>query len=85
MGFGVPVDHWFRHELKPMLHDILLSDRALARGHFSPDAVRKLVEEHTTSRADHSYRLWALLVLECWQRMFIDSTTIPSKAPSEIF
>ncbi len=84
MGFGVPVDHWFRHELKPMLHDILLSDRALARGLFSPDAVHKLVEEHTSFRADHSYRLWALLVLECWQRLFIDSTTIPSEAPSEI-
>ena len=27
MGFGVPLDHWFRHELKPLLFDVLLDDR----------------------------------------------------------
>jgi len=84
MGFGVPVDHWFRNELKPMLHDILLSERALARGYFAPDAVRNLVDEHTSSRADHSYRLWAMLVLESWQRMFIDPEAIPTQAPRSI-
>ncbi len=84
MGFGVPVDHWFRHELKPMLYDILLSDRALSRGYFEPDAVRNLVEEHVSSNADHSYRLWAMLVLETWQRMFIDPQTVPVQAPQSI-
>ena len=27
MGFGVPIDHWFRNELQPLLRDVLLSDR----------------------------------------------------------
>ena len=84
MGFGVPVDHWFRNELKPLLHDVLLSDLALSRGHFLPQAVRDLVEQHVSGRADHSARLWALLVLEAWQRMFIDPETIPVQAPESI-
>jgi len=72
MGFGVPLDHWFRHELKPLLFDVLLDDRSLGRGMFNPDTVRQLVTEHIDSKWDHSYRLWNLLVLEMWQREFID-------------
>jgi asparagine synthase (glutamine-hydrolysing) len=72
MGFGVPLDHWFRNELRPLLHDTLLSERALSRGHFRPDTVEQLVDEHDTGRWDHSYRLWALLVLELWQQTWLD-------------
>ena len=35
-------------------------------------ALRQLWDEHMTSRADHSRRLWALLMLEFWFRDFID-------------
>jgi len=73
MGFGVPLDTWFRHELRPLLHETLLSERALSRGFFRPEAVRQLVDEHVTGRWDHSYRLWALLVLELWQQSWVDA------------
>ena len=39
-------------------------------GVFSPEAVRRLWDEHQQGRFDHSYRLWALLVLELWQRQW---------------
>ncbi|MEX2170348.1 MAG: asparagine synthase (glutamine-hydrolyzing) [Pirellulales bacterium] len=67
-GFGVPLDHWFRGDLRSLLHDVLLSPTALARGYFRPEAVRSLVDEHLNNQFDHSARLWALLVLEMWQR-----------------
>jgi asparagine synthase (glutamine-hydrolysing) len=72
MGFGVPLDCWFRNELKTLLCDVLLDQKCLARGIFSPQAVRRLIEDHLANRWDHSYRLWALLVLELWQQRFID-------------
>ena len=72
MGFGVPVGRWFHGALKPMLHDTVLSTRALERGYFKPDAVRTLVTEHLDEREDHTYRLWSLLMLELWHREFID-------------
>jgi len=72
MGFGVPLDHWFRDELKPLLHDVLLDSRSLDRGWFRPDQVRRLVAEHASSNWDHSYRLWNLLVFELWNRTYID-------------
>lgn len=76
MGFGVPVDHWFRHELKPLLHDYLLSDRALSRGYFRREAIQQLLSEHEEKKRDHSYRLWSLLVLECWHRTYIDQVPV---------
>jgi asparagine synthase (glutamine-hydrolysing) len=73
MGFGLPVDHWFRDELKELAHDTLLSQSARQRGLFRPDYVRLLLDEHCNLRRDHHIRLWALLMLELWSRMWIDA------------
>jgi len=82
MGFGVPLDHWFRHELKPLLFETLLSESALSRGYFRPEAVQELVEQHVSGSWDHSYRLWALLVLEMWQQTYLDPAHPPHSPPS---
>ncbi len=72
MGFGVPLDHWFRHELRSLASDILLDPRTLARGYFRPEAVRRMLEQHLACQFDHSARLWSLLFFELWQRRWID-------------
>jgi len=72
MGFGVPLDRWFRRELKEMAYDTLLSQSALNRGYFKRESIEKLLNEHVSMKADHSYRIWALLFLELWHCMFID-------------
>lgn len=71
-GFGVPIDVWFRGPLKDLAFDTLLSPRAADRGLFRPAAVRHLLEEHVSGRADRRYQLWNLLMLELWYRTFID-------------
>lgn len=68
MGFGVPLDRWFRGELSGELREILLDPISLARGLFRPQQVETLIAEHTTGLRDHAYRLWALLMLELWFR-----------------
>lgn len=71
MGFGCPVDDWFRHELKEMAYDMLLSDRFLCRGIITAEFVRRLLDRHCDNE-DHAARLWSLLMLELWFRMWID-------------
>jgi len=71
MGFGVPVGGWFRGPLRELLEDTLLSDQSARRGYFQPQAVRRLVTEHVERRADNSFSLWNLLMLELWHREFI--------------
>ncbi len=68
MGFGVPVDRWFRNELKEELRAVLLDPSALGRGLFRAEAVERLVQEHVAGVRDHAYRLWSLLMLELWFR-----------------
>ena len=84
MGFGVPLDSWFRNELRDLLVDLLLDDTAIARGYFRPEAVSRLVEEHLSNRWDHSYRLWSLLCLEVWHRTYIDPADPPMSAPATL-
>ncbi len=68
MGFGVPLDHWFRGELRELTHDTLLSESARSRMYFRFESVARLVKEHEQGVFDHAYRLWALLFFEMWMR-----------------
>ena len=72
MGFPVPVGTWLRGPFWPLVEEFLLGPRARARGLFDPAAVRRLAEEHRRGDAAHGDRLWLLLNLEIWQRVFMD-------------
>ncbi len=73
MGFGVPTDHWFRHDLKEMLYDTLLSQKALQRGYFQASYIRGMIDRHQNGE-NWQYLLWNLLMLEMWHLMFVDRT-----------
>ena len=68
MGFGVPISRWFRDELKDELRGVLLDPVCLDRGLFRPETIRELIDEHIEGKREHSFRLWALLMLELWFR-----------------
>jgi asparagine synthase (glutamine-hydrolysing) len=72
MGFGCPVGDWMRTDLREMAYDLLLSSAATARGIFRRDYVERLLSEHMTRTVQHDTRLWALLILELWFRMWVD-------------
>ena len=78
MGFGVPIERWLRKELREMSRDLLLSDRARARGLFRPQVVRELLDDHDSGHRANHYRIWALLFLELWFRMWIDPPSVPA-------
>ena len=73
MGFGVPIDHWFRGELKDFAYDHLLSRRAIQRGYFHRSAIEGLLNDHVTGHRNWHFQLWNLLMLELWHRTFIDT------------
>jgi asparagine synthase (glutamine-hydrolysing) len=72
MGFPVPLGRWLQGPYWHMVKDLLLGERALARGLFKQAAVMRLAEEHRSGRRFHTDRLWLLMNLEIWQRLFID-------------
>ena len=72
MGFGVPIDLWLRREMKDFAYDILLGESAHARGMFDAKAVGQLLDRHASGE-NWANRIWPLLMLELWFRMWIDN------------
>lgn len=71
-GFSIPLKHWLRGPLQPMMTDLLSQENLRNRGYFEPQVVAKWVQEHLDARVNHSHRLWALMVFELWQQQVLD-------------
>ncbi|MBK8023538.1 MAG: hypothetical protein IPK19_19415 [Chloroflexi bacterium] len=74
-GFGVPLGAWLRKDMS-LVRETLLSPEARGRGLLNTGAVEALIAEHVGGQRDHGQRLWALLTLEWWHRLFIDPAQI---------
>jgi len=72
MGFAVPIEKWFRKELKPLLFDYLSYDRIKKEGLFNPDIVTSILDEHLSGRSNQQYRLWSLLMWEMWRERWLN-------------
>jgi len=81
MGFPVPVGAWLRGEFTGLLDDLVTGERALARGLFAPEVVRGIVAAHRGGVGGHAERLWALINLEIWQRIFLDGEPVEQILP----
>jgi asparagine synthase (glutamine-hydrolysing) len=75
MGFPVPVGRWLRGRFWPVVEELVLGPRAQSRGFFSPHTLRQLADEHRGGRVRHDDRLWLLINLEIWHRMFCEGET----------
>jgi asparagine synthase (glutamine-hydrolysing) len=74
---------WLRQELRPLVEELLLSDRCLDRGLFHPTTLRAVVGQHLNGRRNHTYLLLALMIFEQGQREFLDGgEVIPHSAPA---
>lgn len=73
MGFGVPIDAWFRGELKEYSRKKLLQGQLVSRGLFKVDVIRKILDTHANTGVNCSAQIWALLTLELWFEEFFES------------
>jgi len=72
MGFPVPLGPWFAGPFWPVVREFVLSPRARSRDLFQPKETARLAEEHRVGAANHGERLWLLVNLEIWHRVFIE-------------
>ncbi len=72
IGFNPPVPQWISRELKPLISDLLSARAVERRGLFRPQAVSALLQDHFEARRDNALKLWGLLMLELWFRMYVD-------------
>jgi asparagine synthase (glutamine-hydrolysing) len=67
----LPLSLWFGGPLYQPSRDILLAADSRLRSFFKVDMVANLIEENKRGQADNGKRIWALLMLELWQRKYI--------------
>ncbi len=65
-GFGIPITHWLRSELKDWAKEIILSGSLSNSGVFNRKYIDQLFDDHINERADHTNRIWTLICLEIW-------------------
>jgi len=71
MGFSIPVGEWLKKELRPLVHDTILSKKFEERSLFDTRYVHWLWKQHTSGMRDFTQPLWALLSFELWARKFL--------------
>jgi asparagine synthase (glutamine-hydrolysing) len=76
MGFASPIDVWFKTDLRDYARELLLSEKALARGIFRKEAIEKMLDDHVTTDINYARHILALVVLESWFLEFFDEKTV---------
>jgi asparagine synthase (glutamine-hydrolysing) len=66
-GFAVPLDSWFRRELKDMAYEIIVAKQDDL---LNQTFLKKIWDQHQNNQYDRSALLWATLMFRKWQQVF---------------
>ncbi len=83
-GFILPFGRWFKTDLQSFAHDILLDTRTLQRGFFDPKGLRQMLDEMKDPDDRYARQLYALLLFELWNRVFIDRAYAPPEPAATV-
>lgn len=75
-GFTFPLGVWMKTDLRDFLKRLFQQSRMIERGIFNAHYVHKLLQEHLDGKADHNYRLWLLLNMEFWHRLYLEGQSV---------
>jgi len=75
-GFKVPLARWFNADLKEMVRELLSEETVRQRGYVRYPYVRWMLEEHESGRRNLTDQIYALLVLEIWQRVCMEARPV---------
>jgi asparagine synthase (glutamine-hydrolysing) len=73
-GFSIPIKHWLKTDLRPLLEDTLSEARLRREGLFQAAPIRAMIEAHVRGRENYSHQLWALLVFHIWKSKYLDNS-----------
>jgi asparagine synthase (glutamine-hydrolysing) len=75
-GFTVPIARWFNTELRPLVQELLSEQNVVRRGIFNYAYIQWILAEHESGRRNLSDQIYALLILEIWQRKCVEDLPV---------
>jgi asparagine synthase (glutamine-hydrolysing) len=78
-GFGAPLRHWLRHDLRHVVDELLSPASLASRGLFDAAGVQRMVELDRRRKYDATYTIFSMMCIELWCRMFVDQ---PKPSPA---
>jgi asparagine synthase (glutamine-hydrolysing) len=83
MGFGLPVEHWLRGDLRELTYDLLSSQQARQRGVIDTRLVDQLLVDHQRRLRNYARPIWTWLCFELWCGVYVDHADLepPSTQP----
>jgi len=86
VGFSIPVNHWFRKELKDWIGEIIFSSQCKQRGLFNSKAIEKIFDNHISGAEDNWKFLWTIINFELWfDKFFNDGNTKANSSAPGLF
>ncbi len=70
-GFSIPMKNWLKNDLRPMLEEVLSSNRIKRQGLFDPSYVESLKTEHLAGHSNNAHQLWSLMIFQIWQDRYL--------------
>jgi len=77
-GFGFPIARWMRTDLSTLLINLFEQSRFVENGIFDYSYIQTILQEHLSGKKDHNFRIWILLNLEIWYRIYFENQTVDS-------
>lgn len=75
-GFGFPIAKWMRTDLRNFILNLFKNSRLVEIGLFRKNYIEILISEHLSGKRDHNYKLWILINLEIWYKIFFDNYSV---------
>ncbi len=71
-GFTIPIGRWLRCDLHDRVAALFRSPSFERRGIIRPQAAQELLEMHRRRRYEFGHRIWQIVLLEMWARIWLD-------------
>lgn len=70
-GFAVPINEWFKQDLKDFFNQYLNEARIRSEGIFNPKVVSKMLQQYTQHGGMNTHKLWLLLNFQLWKEKYL--------------
>ena len=71
-GFDVPLDNWFRMDIKDMSYDYLFQKEYMNE-FFNVPKIKVMWDKHQGKMANYGTNLWSIFIFSLWYEMFIEN------------